>query len=47
MILGTGNDGEELEAGILRADHPFGVDLRGTTPEGSCEDEGALDVEGE
>jgi hypothetical protein len=27
------NDGEELEAEIMRADHPFGADLRGTTPE--------------
>jgi hypothetical protein len=25
------NDGEELEAEIMRADHAFGVDLRGTT----------------
>ncbi len=25
-------DGEELEAEIMRADHPFGADLRGTTP---------------
>ena len=23
------NDGEELEAGIMRADHSFGADLRG------------------
>src|SRR5262245_12319804 len=27
------NDGQELEAEIMRADHAFGVDLRGTTPE--------------
>ena len=25
------NDGEELEAEIMRADHAFGADLRGTT----------------
>lgn len=25
-------DGNELEAEIMRADHPFGADLRGTTP---------------
>jgi hypothetical protein len=28
------DDGEELEAEIMRADHPFGVNLRGTTLEG-------------
>ena len=27
------DDGEELEAEIMRADHPFGADLRGTTPD--------------
>lgn len=27
------DDGEELEAEIMRADRPFGVDLRGTTLE--------------
>ena len=27
------DDGEELEAEIMRADHAFGADLRGTTPE--------------
>jgi hypothetical protein len=27
------NDGEELEAEIMRAAQPFGADLRGTTPE--------------
>jgi hypothetical protein len=26
-------DGEKLEAEIMRADHPFGADLRGTTEE--------------
>ena len=26
-------EGEELEAEIMRADHPFGADLRGTTAE--------------
>ena len=36
------NDGEELEAEILRADHPFGADLRGTTPE---EAEGELSID--
>jgi hypothetical protein len=29
-----GDDGEELEAEIMRADRPFGADLRGTT---ACE----------
>ena len=28
-------DGQELEAEIMRADHAFGVELRGTTPEES------------
>jgi hypothetical protein len=27
------NDGEELEAEIMQADHAFGTDLSGTTPE--------------
>jgi hypothetical protein len=27
------DDGEELEAEIMRADHPFGADLAGTTPD--------------
>jgi hypothetical protein len=27
------NDGEELEAEIMRADHAFGAELRGTTPD--------------
>jgi hypothetical protein len=36
------NDGEELEAEILRADHPFGADIRGTTPE---EAEGELSID--
>jgi hypothetical protein len=27
------NDGEELEAEIMQADHPFGLDLSGTTQE--------------
>ena len=35
-----GHDGEELEADIMRADHPFGVDLRGTTPEEALAGEG-------
>ena len=30
-------DGEELEAEIMRADHAFGVDARGTTPEEALE----------
>jgi hypothetical protein len=30
-------DGQELEAEIMRADHAFGVELRGTTPEESLE----------
>jgi hypothetical protein len=33
------NDGEELEAEIMRADHPFGVGLRGTTAEEALEGE--------
>lgn len=28
-----GDDGTELEAEIMRADHPFAADLQGTTPE--------------
>ena len=28
-----GDDGTELEAGIMRADHPFAADLPGTTAE--------------
>jgi hypothetical protein len=28
-----GDDGSELEAEIMRADHPFAADLEGTTPE--------------
>ncbi len=28
-----GDDGSELEAEIMRADHAFGAELRGTTPE--------------
>ena len=36
------NDGEELEGEILRADHSFGADLRGTTPE---EAEGELSID--
>ena len=28
-------DGQELEAEIMRADHAFGAELRGTTPEES------------
>lgn len=28
-----GDDGSELEAEIMRADHPFAADLTGTTPE--------------
>lgn len=28
-----GDDGDELEAEIMRADHAFGAELRGTTPE--------------
>jgi hypothetical protein len=36
------NDGEELEGEILRADHPFAADLRGTTPE---EAEGELSID--
>jgi len=32
------NDGEELEAEIMRADHPFGMDLRGTTEEEALAD---------
>jgi hypothetical protein len=27
-----GDDGSELEAEIMRADHPFAADLEGTTP---------------
>lgn len=34
------NDGEELEAEIMRADHPFGADLHGTTPAEALEGEG-------
>jgi hypothetical protein len=33
------NDGEELEAEIMRADHPFGMGLRGTTAEEALEGE--------
>jgi len=33
-------DGEELEAEILRADHAFGAELHGTTPEEELEGEG-------
>ena len=42
-------DGQELEAEIMRADHPFGVELRGTTPEESLAGpslEGAFGQEG-
>jgi hypothetical protein len=35
-----GDDGDELEAEIMRADHSFGVDLRGTTAEEALEGEG-------
>ncbi len=35
-----GDDGEELEAEIMRADHPFGADLRGTTPDEALAGEG-------
>ena len=28
-----GDDGSELEAAIMQADHPFGAELRGTTPD--------------
>ena len=33
------NDGEELEAEIMRADHPFGMGLRGTTAAEALEGE--------
>ena len=35
-------DGEELEAEIMRADHPFGADSRGTTAE---EEEAGLNLD--
>jgi hypothetical protein len=38
------NDGEELEAEIMRADHPFGTGLRGTTAEEALEGESIDDA---
>jgi hypothetical protein len=35
-----GDDGSELEAEIMRADHAFGAELRGTTAEEAAEGEG-------
>jgi hypothetical protein len=37
------NDGEEQEAEIMRADHPFGMGLRGTTAEEALEGESIAD----